>query len=347
MDELGSSSCDWSREQDIAFENALANFPHGWERVVANVTGKSLNEIKRHYVDLIDDVNHIESGYVPLPVYNEIRSVKKRTETSRSVQERRKGIPWTEAEHRLFLQGLENHGWGDWRSISRHCVVTRTPTQVASHAQKYKIRQNSKEKKKERKRSSIHDVTHVKNDDILAPQRPIIGQASSSAASSSGQSDEQALSSPPPGIYAAPRIEQHIGGSLVSAVGTPVNLTAAGQSPKEAPPTPPAGIYAAPRIEHPIGGHLVSAVGTPMNLSAAGQSTEQAPPAPPAEIYAAPWIEHSIGGPPVSAVGTPVNLTAAGHMAYELGPDYETVMPGEPMNLGPMTYPMQYTYAHS
>jgi hypothetical protein len=102
MDELGSSSCDWSREQDIAFENALANFPHGWERVVANVTGKSLNEIKRHYVDLIDDVNHIESGYVPLPVYNEIRSVKKRTETSRSVQERRKGIPWTEAEHRLI-----------------------------------------------------------------------------------------------------------------------------------------------------------------------------------------------------------------------------------------------------
>jgi hypothetical protein len=190
-------------------------------------------------------------------------------------------------------------------------VVTRTPTQVASHAQKYKIRQNSKEKKKERKRSSIHDVTHVKNDDISAPERSIIGQASSSAASSSGQSDEQALSSPPPGIYAAPRIEQHIGGSLVSAVGTPVNLSAAGQA-------------------------------------------EQAPPAPPAGIYGAPRIEHSIGGPLVSAVGTPVNITAAGHMAYELGPDSVKVMPGDmayelgtPMNLGPMTYPMQYTYAHS
>ncbi|GAU48652.1 hypothetical protein TSUD_189070 [Trifolium subterraneum] len=79
--------------------------------------------------------------------------------------------------------------------------------------------------------------------------------------------------------------------------------------------------------------------------SSSGQSAEQAPPSPPAGIYAAPRIEHSIGGPLVSAVGTPVNLTPAGHMAYELGPDSETVMPGEPINLGPMTYPMQYTYA--
>ncbi|GAU48653.1 hypothetical protein TSUD_189080 [Trifolium subterraneum] len=203
----------------------------------------------------------VESDYVPLPDYNEIGAVKKGTETSRTVQEQRKVIRWKEAEHRLFLQGLENHGWGNWRSISSNCVVTRTPTQVASHAQKYKIHQNSKEKKKERKRSSIHDVTHVKKDDISAPQGPITGQASGSAASSSGQSAEQA------------------------------------------PPSPPAGIYAAPRIEH------------------------------------------SIGGPLVSAVGTPVNLTPAGHMAYELGPDSETVMPGEPINLGPMTYPMQYTYA--
>ncbi|CAJ2643699.1 unnamed protein product [Trifolium pratense] len=329
MDELGNSSCYWSREQDIAFENALANHPEEWEQFAAHVTGKSLEEVKRHYVDLIDDVNHIESGYVPLPNYNEIRAVKKRTKTSRTVQERRKGIPWTEAEHRLFLQGLENHGWGDWRSISRNCVVTRTPTQVASHAQKYKIRQNSKEKKKERKRSSIHDVTHVKNDDISPPQGQFISQARGSAASSAGQSAEQAPPSPPSGIYAAPRIEHPIGGHLVSAVGTPVNLSAAGQSAEH--PAPPAGIDAAPRIEQPIGGHLVSEVGTPVNLSAAGQTAEQVPPTSPAGIYAAPRI----------------NLTAAGHMACELGPDSGAVMPGEPMNIGPMTYPMQYTYAHS
>ena len=45
-------------------------------------------------------------------------------------QERRKGIPWTEEEHRLFLLGLAKFGKGDWRSISRNFVVSRTPTQA-------------------------------------------------------------------------------------------------------------------------------------------------------------------------------------------------------------------------
>jgi SHAQKYF class myb-like DNA-binding protein len=73
-------------------------------------------------------------------------------------QERRKGIPWTEEEHRLFLLGLTKFGKGDWRSISRNFVVSRTPTQVASHAQKYFIRLNSLNKK-DKRRSSIHDIT--------------------------------------------------------------------------------------------------------------------------------------------------------------------------------------------
>jgi len=73
-------------------------------------------------------------------------------------QERRKGIPWTEEEHRSFLLGLTKFGKGDWRSISRSCVISRTPTQVASHAQKYFIRLNSLHKK-DRRRPSIHDIT--------------------------------------------------------------------------------------------------------------------------------------------------------------------------------------------
>ena len=49
-----------------------------------------------------------------------------------SSDERRKGIPWTEEEHRLFLMGLAKFGKGDWRSISRNFVITRTPTQVGA-----------------------------------------------------------------------------------------------------------------------------------------------------------------------------------------------------------------------
>lgn len=70
--------------------------------------------------------------------------------------ERKKSVPWTEEEHRIFLLGLEKLGKGDWRGISRNFVTTRTPTQVASHAQKYFLRQNSLTKRK--RRPSLFDV---------------------------------------------------------------------------------------------------------------------------------------------------------------------------------------------
>ncbi|XP_019192025.1 PREDICTED: protein REVEILLE 6 [Ipomoea nil] len=69
---------------------------------------------------------------------------------------RKKGTSWTEDEHRSFLIGLEKLGKGDWRGISRTYVPSRTPTQVASHAQKYFIRISSNDKKK--RRTSVFDV---------------------------------------------------------------------------------------------------------------------------------------------------------------------------------------------
>nr|QSD99617.1 MYB family transcription factor [Melilotus albus] len=70
--------------------------------------------------------------------------------------ERKKGVPWTEEEHRLFLVGLNKLGKGDWRGIARNFVVSRTPTQVASHAQKYFIRQSNATRRK--RRSSLFDM---------------------------------------------------------------------------------------------------------------------------------------------------------------------------------------------
>uniref|UniRef100_A0A0D9UXQ4 HTH myb-type domain-containing protein n=1 Tax=Leersia perrieri TaxID=77586 RepID=A0A0D9UXQ4_9ORYZ len=70
--------------------------------------------------------------------------------------ERKKGTPWTEEEHRMFLMGLQKLGKGDWRGISRNFVVSRTPTQVASHAQKYFIRQTNSSRRK--RRSSLFDM---------------------------------------------------------------------------------------------------------------------------------------------------------------------------------------------
>ncbi|XP_061373498.1 transcription factor MYB1R1-like [Gastrolobium bilobum] len=72
-------------------------------------------------------------------------------------RERKRGIPWTEEEHKLFLLGLQRVGKGDWRGISRNYVKTRTPTQVASHAQKYFLRRSNLNRR--RRRSSLFDIT--------------------------------------------------------------------------------------------------------------------------------------------------------------------------------------------
>ncbi|XP_010941064.1 transcription factor MYBS3 [Elaeis guineensis] len=80
-------------------------------------------------------------------------------------RERKKGVPWTEHEHKMFLLGLQKLGKGDWRGISRNFVVTRTPTQVASHAQKYFIRQTNASRRK--RRSSLFD---------MVPDEPADGQ---------------------------------------------------------------------------------------------------------------------------------------------------------------------------
>ncbi|KAL9325433.1 hypothetical protein ACSQ67_006078 [Phaseolus vulgaris] len=82
---------------------------------------------------------------------------------------RKPGVPWTEEEHRQFLLGLESVGKGDWRGISRNFVKTRTPTQVASHAQKYFLRRHTHNL--QRRRSSLFDITtdSVKEDEQTVP----------------------------------------------------------------------------------------------------------------------------------------------------------------------------------
>ncbi|KAK9080477.1 hypothetical protein SSX86_000235 [Deinandra increscens subsp. villosa] len=76
---------------------------------------------------------------------------------SNGCRERKRGVPWTEDEHKLFLLGLQKVGKGDWRGISRNFVKTRTPTQVASHAQKYFLRRCNLNRR--RRRSSLFDIT--------------------------------------------------------------------------------------------------------------------------------------------------------------------------------------------
>ncbi|CAI9780098.1 unnamed protein product [Fraxinus pennsylvanica] len=171
----------WTPEENKRFENALALFdkdtPDRWYNVAAMIPGKTVSDVIKHYMELVEDVSDIEAGLIPIPGYTNSSftldwvnsqgydglkqgvACSRNSSTRSSEHERKKGVPWTQEEHRQFLLGLKKYGKGDWRNISRNFVTTRTPTQVASHAQKYFIRQLSGGKDK--KRSSIHDITTV------------------------------------------------------------------------------------------------------------------------------------------------------------------------------------------
>ncbi|KAG5534466.1 hypothetical protein RHGRI_022560 [Rhododendron griersonianum] len=207
----------WTFEENKAFESALAEVgldsPAFFNHVASRVPSKSMDDIKRHYARLLQDVEMIEAGFFPMPRYvtphdhhldhvennqgggdEETRrekvgsSSKQVARKACSGNQRKRAIPWTEEEHRLFLMGLNKYGKGDWRSISRYYVVTKTPTQVASHAQKF-FRRQTCTTPTDRRRPSIHDIQTVDSsifpyppqmntnpimtDELIPPQVPI------------------------------------------------------------------------------------------------------------------------------------------------------------------------------
>ncbi|KAK4485297.1 hypothetical protein RD792_007932 [Penstemon davidsonii] len=105
----------WTKEENKAFESALAIFdektPNRWYEVASMIPGKSVYDVMNQYKELVSDVSDIEAGLVPVPGYL-ASSLKMELEEENRVfdvcrkrgktydQERKKGVPWTEEEHR-------------------------------------------------------------------------------------------------------------------------------------------------------------------------------------------------------------------------------------------------------
>ncbi|KAL9227172.1 hypothetical protein vseg_002896 [Gypsophila vaccaria] len=63
----------WTETQNKAFERALAVYdkdtPDRWHNIARAVRGKTAEEAKKHYEELLEDVKNIESDQVPFPHY--------------------------------------------------------------------------------------------------------------------------------------------------------------------------------------------------------------------------------------------------------------------------------------
>lgn len=80
MDNFPKVLCGWSWEENKLFELALAvvdeQHPDRWEVVAAMVGGKkSPEEVKKHYVILLEDLKFIESGNLDHKLGGETKSL--------------------------------------------------------------------------------------------------------------------------------------------------------------------------------------------------------------------------------------------------------------------------------
>ncbi|XP_074573311.1 protein RADIALIS-like 2 [Curcuma longa] len=68
-----ASSSSWTTKQNKKFEKALAVYdkdtPDRWHNIARAVGGKTVDEVKRHYELLVEDIRLIEKGHMPYAPY--------------------------------------------------------------------------------------------------------------------------------------------------------------------------------------------------------------------------------------------------------------------------------------
>ncbi|KAK7258060.1 hypothetical protein RIF29_32468 [Crotalaria pallida] len=161
----------WTRDEyDEAFKRAFVNYPNRWDIIATLFPPPWSPPYMKHCFENMNYQNFITelaasshrtpSRFLPVEEHTPpaVPTTPPRTqEHTPPVRSSKKRTRWNEDEHRLFVEGLAKYGRGDWISISKYLLPSRTPSQIASHAQKYFIRQDTCAARK--KRRSIHDAS--------------------------------------------------------------------------------------------------------------------------------------------------------------------------------------------
>ncbi|KAK7310909.1 hypothetical protein RJT34_08698 [Clitoria ternatea] len=104
-----ASSSVWTAKQNKRFENALAildkDTPDRWQKLAMAVGGKTVEDVKRHYEMLLEDVKQIEEGHVPLPNYTNLPSLATRGYNYMDQQKRMKALNEERKEKRNERKG--------------------------------------------------------------------------------------------------------------------------------------------------------------------------------------------------------------------------------------------------
>lgn len=117
---LAHEKTKWNWHENKLFENALGEYDNlddldtelrVFEDIASKIPGKTVDDIKQHYKDLVEDIELIESGDISLPNCNrtdcddeEIKLTTKNKSSKKIIK--RKPKPWSQDEHEFVFSIL-------------------------------------------------------------------------------------------------------------------------------------------------------------------------------------------------------------------------------------------------
>ncbi|KAF2288556.1 hypothetical protein GH714_008520 [Hevea brasiliensis] len=142
----------WTPEENKQFENALALYdkdePDRWQKVAAVIPGKTVGDVIKQYRELEEDVSDIEAGLIPIPGYSSSDAFT---------------LEWFN----------NNQGYDGFRHLLLEAREPPLPGLLSRKGRKAvpdgsaKVWQSTGGKDK--RRSSIHDITTVNLPDTKSP----------------------------------------------------------------------------------------------------------------------------------------------------------------------------------